>query len=60
MLTSKVAVDESTLPLTGKGRKQSPQNLDLLCLQLRRMALVHVVHLSIQQLAACISSLLKI
>lgn len=57
MLMSKVMVNEETLPLTLL-KAEVPQNLDFLCLQLR-MALVHVVHLSIQQLAACISSLLK-
>lgn len=38
-------------------KAEVPQNLNILCLQLR-MALVHVAHLSIQQLAACISSLI--
>lgn len=47
-------VNEETLPLT----LLKAENLDFLCLQLT-MAVVHVVHLSIQQLAACISSLLK-
>lgn len=57
MLMSKVVVSEETCPLTLLNA-EVPQHLDFLCLQLR-MALVHVVHLSIQQLAACISSLLK-
>lgn len=58
MLMSKVMVNEETLPLTLL-KAEVPQNLDFLCLQ-PRMALVHVAHLSIQQLAACISSLLII
>lgn len=57
MLMSKVMVNEETLPLILL-KAEVPQNSNFLCLQLR-MALVHVVHLSIQQLAACISSLLK-
>lgn len=53
-------VDEETLPLALLKAKEAevPQNLNFPCLLLR-MALVHVAHLSIQQLAACISSLLK-
>lgn len=39
-------------------KAEVPQNLNFLCLQLR-MALVHVARLSVQQLAACISSLIK-
>lgn len=57
MLMSKVMVNEETLPLILL-KAEVPQNSNFLCLQLR-MALVHVVHLSIQQLAACISSLLN-
>lgn len=57
MLMSKMMIHEETLPLSSL-KAEVPQNLDFVCLQLR-MALVHVVHLSIQQLAACISSLFK-
>lgn len=54
---TKVTNNENILLLTSL-KTEVPQNLNFLCLQLR-MALLHVAHLSVQQLAACISSLIK-
>lgn len=54
---TKVTNNEDILPMILL-KAEVPQNLNFLCLQLR-MALVHVARLSVQQLAACISSIIK-